>query len=49
MSESLNLFVISKKTKMLNLNHMMQDVYNTCQDKDGFLYIVYASENPFGS
>jgi len=29
-------------------NRLLQDVYETNKDTDGFLYIIYSSENTFG-
>lgn len=36
------------KTKLLNLNDNIDSIYNNNKDEDGFLYIVYSTEQTFG-
>jgi GABA(A) receptor-associated protein len=41
------LFVFTNNI-LCNNNILLSEIYNTYKDKDGFLYIVYTSENTFG-
>lgn len=41
------LFVFTNNV-LCNNSVLISEIYNTYKDKDGFLYIVYTSENTFG-
>ena len=41
------LFVFTNNI-LCNNSLLLSEIYNTYKDKDGFLYIVYTSENTFG-
>ena len=34
--------------KLVPSNSLLSEIYNTNKDEDGFLYLVYSSENTFG-
>ena len=42
------LFFLVNGTKILAGNELMINVYNKYADKDGFLYIIYSSQEVFG-
>ena len=29
-------------------NKLLEEIYEDCKDDDGFLYVIYSSENTFG-
>ena len=43
------LFMLVKGIYTLNPNNDLSEIYEKYHDKDGFLYIVYSSENTLGS
>lgn len=47
LNESEALFVTINNS-LVPTNSIMSEIYKNHQDKDGFLYVVYSSENTFG-
>lgn len=41
------LFILINSTLQPS-NKSISEIYNDCSDEDGFLYIIYSSENTFG-
>lgn len=46
--ETTSLFVFVDETVLAPTSHTMASLYNSHKDKDGFLYLLYCSENVFG-
>lgn len=47
LDKSQSLFTLVNNT-LINGNQTMGDIYNDHKNDDGFLYVVYTSENTFG-
>ena len=48
LDESSSLFVFVDETVLAPTSHTMASLYNAHKDDDGFLYLLYCSENVFG-
>ena len=48
LDESSALFVFVDETVLAPTSHTMSTLYDNHKDKDGFLYLLYCSENVFG-
>ena len=46
--ESSQTLFITINNELVNSSQKISDIYSDYKDKDGFLYIVYTSENTFG-
>ena len=47
--ESVSLFVFVNDTILAPTSHTMNTLYEQHKDSDGFLYLIYCSENVFGN
>ena len=46
---SVSLFIFVNETILAPTSHTMQTLYDSYKDEDGFLYLMYCSENVFGT
>ena len=47
--ETTSLFIFVQETILAPTSFTMQSLYDSYKDEDGFLYLMYCSENVFGS